>query len=153
MRERRWSVRFRSGRQLRVPVLSLAAGGATLNRHMMETVLIVDDHAGFRAYAREMLESEGFRVVGEAPDAASAIAAAVQLEPDIVLLDVHLPDLDGFRASKRIAAATGAPAIVLTSSDDFGDMPGVLAEGFARGFIPKAELSSTAIRALVAEPT
>ena len=120
---------------------------------MMETVLIVDDHAGFRARAREMLESDGFRVVGEAPDAASAITAARQLKPDIVLLDVHLPDLDGFEASKRIAAANGAPAIVLTSSGDFGDMPGVLAESFARGFIPKAELSSTAIRALVAEPT
>ena len=153
MRERRWSVRFRSGRQLRVPVLSLAAGGATLNRHMMETVLIVDDHAGFRAYAREMLESEGFRVVGEAPDAASAITAAQQLKPDIVLLDVHLPDLDGFRASKRIAAATGAPAIVLTSSGDVGDLAATAAECPAHGFIPKAELSGAAIRALVTAPT
>jgi DNA-binding NarL/FixJ family response regulator len=120
---------------------------------MMETVFIVDDHAGFRAYARELLESEGFRVVGEAPDAASAITAAQQLQPDIVLLDVHLPDLDGFEASRRIGAANGAPAIVLTSSRDLGDMHGALAECSARGFIPKAELSSTAIRALVAEPT
>ena len=120
---------------------------------MMETVLIVDDHAGFRAYAREMLESEGFRVVGEAPDAASAIIAARQLEPDIVLLDVRLPDLDGFRASKRIAAANGASAIVLTSSGDVGDLAATLAECPARGFIPKAELSGTGIRALVAEPT
>ena len=120
---------------------------------MMETVLIVDDHAGFRAYAREMLESEGFRVVGEAPDAASAITAAQQLEPDIVLLDVHLPDLDGFEASRRIAAVNREPAIVLTSSGDFGDMHGALAESSARGFIPKSELSSTAIRALVTAPT
>ena len=120
---------------------------------MMETVLIVDDHAGFRAYVREMLESEGFRVVGEAPDAASAITAAQQLEPDIVLLDVHLPDLDGFEASRRIAAVNRAPAIVLTSSGDFGDMREALAECSARGFIPKAELSSSAIRALAAEPT
>jgi DNA-binding NarL/FixJ family response regulator len=119
----------------------------------METVLIVDDHAGFRGRAREMLESEGFRVVGEAPDAASAITAAQQLQPDIVLLDVRLPDLDGFEASKRIAAVNGAPAIVLTSSRDFGDMHGALAECAACGFIPKAELSSAAIRALVAEPT
>jgi DNA-binding NarL/FixJ family response regulator len=120
---------------------------------MMETVLIVDDHAGFRAYAREMLESEGFRVVGEAPDAASAITAAQQLQPDIVLLDVHLPDLDGFRASKRIAAANGAPAIVLTSSGDVGDLAATVAECPARGFIPKAELSSAAIRALVTAST
>jgi DNA-binding NarL/FixJ family response regulator len=120
---------------------------------MMETVLIVDDHAGFRAYARELLESEGFRVVGEAPDAASAIAAAQRLQPDIVLLDVHLPDLDGFEASRRIAAANGAPAIVLTSSGDVGDLAATVAGCRARGFIPKAELSSTAIRALVAEPT
>lgn len=119
---------------------------------MMETVLIVDDHAGFRAWAREMLESEGFRVVGEAPDAASAITAAQQLQPDIVLLDVHLPDLNGFRASKRITAANGAPAIVLTSSGDVGDLAATVAECTARGFIPKAELSSTAIRALVTAP-
>lgn len=120
---------------------------------MMETVLIVDDHAGFRAYAREMLETEGFRVVGEAPDAASAITAAQQLQPDIVLLDVHLPDLDGFRASKRIAAANGAPSIVLTSSGDVGDLAATVAECPARGFIPKAELSGTAVRALVTAPT
>ena len=61
----------------------------------METVLIVDDHAGFRAWVREMLESEGFRVVGEASDASSAITAAEQLQADIVLLDVHLPDGSG----------------------------------------------------------
>jgi DNA-binding NarL/FixJ family response regulator len=120
---------------------------------MMETVLIVDDHAGFRASAREVLESEGFRVVAEAPDAASAITAAQQLQPDIVLLDVHLPDLDGFEASRRIAAATRAAAIVLTSSGDCADLHGALGECPARGFIPKAELSRTAIRALVAEPT
>lgn len=120
---------------------------------MMETVLIVDDHAGFRACARELLESEGFRIVGEAPDAASAITAAQQLQPDIVLLDVHLPDLDGFEASKRIAAASGAPAIVLTSSGDVGDLDATGAECPACGFIPKAELSSTAIRALVTAST
>ena len=68
---------------------------------MGKTVLIVDDHSGFRATARELLECEGYEVVGEAADAATAIAEARRLQPDIVLLDVQLPDFDGVRASHR----------------------------------------------------
>ena len=112
-------------------------------------MLIVDDHAGFRECARRLLEADGFDVVGEAPDATSAIAAVPEMRPDIVLLDVQLPDLDGVRAAGRIAALGGDSAIVLTSSRDQSDLIAASADGAARGFIPKSELSGAGIRKLV----
>ncbi len=116
---------------------------------MGKTALVVDDHAGFRANARQLLEEEGFQVVGEAANAASGIAAARALRPDLVLLDVRLPDLDGVEASKRIAGLNGGSAIVLTSTCDISDLAGALAESPARGFIPKSELSAEALRQLL----
>jgi two-component system nitrate/nitrite response regulator NarL len=116
---------------------------------MSETVLIVDDHAGFRECARVFLHAEGFEVVGEAADAGSAIAAVPELRPDVVLLDVQLPDLDGVEAARRIAALGGDSAIVLISSRDLSDLAGALDGSPARGFISKSELSAAAIRELV----
>jgi DNA-binding NarL/FixJ family response regulator len=116
---------------------------------MAQTILIVDDHNGFRARSRELLESEGFEVVGEAVDATSAIAAARELRPDVVLLDIQLPDFDGVEASKRIAALNGGSAIVLVSSCDVTDLASALPESRARGFIPKTKLSGAAIRELL----
>jgi DNA-binding NarL/FixJ family response regulator len=117
---------------------------------MGNTVLVVDDHGGFRASARKLLQAEGFDVVGEAADAASGIDAARALRPDVVLLDVQLPDLDGVRASKLIGALNGASAIILISSRDLDDLGDALAESPARGFVPKSELSGDALRALLA---
>ncbi len=109
---------------------------------MTASVLIVDDHPSFRASARRMLEANGYSVVGEAADGEAAIAAAGALGPDLVLLDVQLPDLDGFEVAARIAALNGdAPAIVLTSSRDLSDFGEAVAESPARGFIAKSELS------------
>jgi DNA-binding NarL/FixJ family response regulator len=116
---------------------------------MRKTVLIVDDHEGFRTCARELLTAEGFEVVGEAADAAAALAAVRELRPDVVLLDVQLPDLDGVKASRRIEVLNGRSAIVLTSSRDLTDLAGALAESPARGFIPKSELSGAALRELL----
>jgi DNA-binding NarL/FixJ family response regulator len=117
---------------------------------MPPRVLVVDDHAGFRACARKLLEAEGFSVVGEAADALSGIDAALALRPDLVLLDVQLPDLDGLEASQRIASLNGGMAIVLTSSCDPTDLAREIAESPARGFVPKSELSGERLRGLLA---
>src|ERR1700750_2231397 len=83
---------------------------------MSARVLIVDDHAPFRALARRLLIDDGFDVVGEAADGATAIDAARALRPDVVLLDVQLPDVDGFRVAQALAGASPTPAVVLVSS-------------------------------------
>jgi DNA-binding NarL/FixJ family response regulator len=113
-------------------------------------VLIVDDFGAFRRLARAMLESEGFEVVGEAADGESALSEAARLSPEVVLLDVQLPGPDGFAVAERLAAAQDAPAIVLVSSRDIAAYRRRLAGSAARGFIPKAELSGTALLALAA---
>jgi DNA-binding NarL/FixJ family response regulator len=118
---------------------------------MSPRVLIVDDHPTFRATARALLESEGFDVVGEAGDGASAIEAASRLTPDLVLLDVHLPDMDGFTAAARIKEAGAQdPLVVLTSSRDRSDFGPLVPRCGACGFIPKAELSGSALAAMLA---
>jgi DNA-binding NarL/FixJ family response regulator len=113
------------------------------------TVLIVDDHPTFRATARMLLEAEGYDVVGEAPDGHSAIDAACELHPDVVLLDVNLPDIDGFAVAERITAHSDAPAVVLISSRDPSDFGPLVCSSGARGFIPKGELSGAAIAELL----
>jgi DNA-binding NarL/FixJ family response regulator len=113
------------------------------------SVLIIDDHRAFRASARRLLEAEGFTVVGEASDGHTAIAAAQQLEPDVVLLDVQLPDLDGFDVAARLAALGSPSAVVLTSSRAAREYGPVLADSPARGFIAKAELSGAALAGLL----
>jgi DNA-binding NarL/FixJ family response regulator len=114
---------------------------------MATSVLIVDDHPSFRASARMLLECEGYDVVGEAEDGQSALDAIRDLRPDVVLLDVQLPDIDGPEVARRLAAANGfSPAIVLTSSRDLDDLGAI---GGVRGFIPKSELSGSALEALL----
>ena len=116
---------------------------------MKQTILIVDDHPSFLAAARLLLEAEGFVVVGVATDGASAVRETLRLAPDVVLLDVGLPDLDGFEVASRLRAAGAASAIVLTSSRDSSDFGTAITESGARGFVAKAELSGDAVRALV----
>jgi DNA-binding NarL/FixJ family response regulator len=116
---------------------------------MGASVLIVDDHSGFRAQARRMLESEGYQVVGEAGDVASAIEAARDLEPELALVDVYLPDGNGFEVALRLGALDASPDVVLTSSHDSAELAGCVAGSGARGFVPKTELSREAIEELL----
>src|SRR6478735_8743338 len=82
------------------------------------SVLIVDDHAGFRRRVRAVLQDEGYDVVGEAPDGETAIRLAVDLSPDVVLLDVVLPGMDGFDTCERLLIGAAGPTVVLTSTHD-----------------------------------
>jgi DNA-binding NarL/FixJ family response regulator len=116
---------------------------------MSLTVLIVDDHAGFRSLARALLEAEGFQIVGEAEDAVSALSAVSRLRPQVVLLDIQLPDLDGFEVAERLAQAGDPPAVVLVSTRAVSSYGRRLARSPVRGFIPKSELSGSALSALV----
>jgi len=115
---------------------------------MSITVLVVDDHAGFRRCARSVLEGQGYEVVGEAVDAASALTCARKLRPQLALVDVYLPDGDGFEVAARLAALEDAPTVVLISSHDRSELEPLMPGSAARGFVPKHELSREAIEAL-----
>jgi DNA-binding NarL/FixJ family response regulator len=113
------------------------------------TVVIVDDHAGFRSSARALLEAEGFEVVGEAGDGESALVTIRRLRPRIVLLDIQLPGIDGFEVAERLAAVGDPPAVVLISTRGVSSYRRRLASSPVRGFISKSELSGNALSALV----
>jgi DNA-binding NarL/FixJ family response regulator len=115
-------------------------------------VLIVDDHASFRSMARRLLVADGFAVVGEAVDGAGGISAVRDLRPDVVLLDIQLPDLNGFAVAELLAAEPAPPAVVLVSSRARTDYGSQVARSRARGFIGKSELSGDAVRRLLREP-
>jgi DNA-binding NarL/FixJ family response regulator len=123
--------------------------GALLSA-MPVTVLIVDDHAGFRRAARAVLEADGFHVVAESATGSEALAAAQRAQPALVLLDIGLPDIDGIQVAALLTAADRSRAVVLTSSRDGADYQRLIEGCGARGFIAKAELSGAAIAALAA---
>jgi DNA-binding NarL/FixJ family response regulator len=108
-------------------------------RLVAKTILIVDDYAPFRETARSLLEAEGFEVIGEAENGVAALRVAKELHPEIVLLDVQLPDFDGFEVAERLRRLEPAPEVILTSSrDDYGPL---IPSSAARGFVRKDELS------------
>jgi len=113
-------------------------------------VLIVDDNGDFRAVARQLLERHGFVVVAEAETGISGIEKAKEHRPDIVLLDVQLPDVDGFEVAERLSHLDVPVDVILTSSLDGTDFGALVARSSALGFVPKAELSASAIEALLA---
>lgn len=113
-------------------------------------VLIVDDHPGFRAQARALLIAAGYDVVGEAADGESGVRVARDLSPDVVLLDVQLPDITGFEVIRRVHCQPGPPAVILISSRDARDYGSRIGRSGARGFIAKAELSAPALEAVLA---
>ena len=115
----------------------------------MSTILIIDDDPRFRTQARVVLEADGFVVIGQAVDGASGLEAAQSLEPDFVLLDIGLPDVDGFDVARAMALHRPAPFVVLTSTRDARAYGRRLTDGQHLGFIPKEQISGAAIRALV----
>jgi DNA-binding NarL/FixJ family response regulator len=130
----------------------MASVRALCHHLTVTTVLIVDDHPSFRASARAILEADGFEVTGEAEDGESAIAAVGRLHPDVVLLDVQLPDLDGFEVARRLTAdGRNGPSVVLVSSRDGSDFGPLVESSGARGFVPKGELSGEKVAALIRE--
>jgi DNA-binding NarL/FixJ family response regulator len=113
------------------------------------TVLIVDDHEGFRTSARALLEADGFDVVGESADGGGALRAVSELRPQVVLLDIQLPDMDGFAVAARLAETSDPPAVVLISSRDAAAYGPRLRATPSRGFIPKSELSGKTLADLI----
>ena len=113
------------------------------------TVLIVDDHPSFRSSARAILEEDGFEVIAEAENGTEALRLLRSLRPDVVLLDVQLPDMTGFDVCQGCGDLDGTAIVLVSSreSDDYGDL--IVSSG-ARGFLPKAELSGAAVEALLA---
>jgi DNA-binding NarL/FixJ family response regulator len=126
-----------------------AADSMLDDRRMAIRVLIVDDNARFRTRARRRLEADGYTVVAEAADGASALEAARQHRPDVVLLDIGLPDISGLSLAEQFTRGPDAPAVVLTSTHDAGDFGDGVESSGACGFVPKAGLSGDAIAALL----
>jgi DNA-binding NarL/FixJ family response regulator len=114
---------------------------------MRRSVLVVDDHASFRSAARALLEAEGYDVVAEAADGTSALAAVQACDPEIVLLDIQLPDLDGFEVAERLAGRQAPPAVVFVSSRAESSFRRRLAANPAWRFIAKSDLSGEALAA------
>jgi DNA-binding NarL/FixJ family response regulator len=133
---------------LRASPDALARAGCQ-NRHVAPSVLIVDDHEDFRRSARALLESDGFNVVGEAIDGADAITQAQRLHPDVVLIDIRLPDFDGFAVAQEISAWPDPPSVVLISSRDASVYRAQLATTRAHGFIAKSQLSGETLASIL----
>jgi DNA-binding NarL/FixJ family response regulator len=120
-----------------------------VNILFVTTILIVDDHALFREEARALLETEGLIVVGEAETGRAALDATRRLRPDVVLLDIGLPDIDGFTVAQRLAAEVAPPRVVLISSREGSTYGERLVASPAIGFVQKDDLSAARIRALL----
>lgn len=116
---------------------------------MRSRLVIVDDDPTFLAAVRLLLESEGFEIVGEALTGLDGVAAAAENDPDLVLVDIGLPDIDGFEVAKRVAARDGAPPVVLTSIRSADDFATLVDDSPARGFVTKDDISGDALRAIL----
>ena len=117
---------------------------------MVSRILIVDDHPKFRSMACVLLQSDGFDVVGIACDGRDGLAAAAELHPDVVLVDVRLPDRDGFSIAEELAGWADGPAVIVTSSSDDPRYPELASRCGALGFIAKHDLGGPLFKSLFA---
>jgi DNA-binding NarL/FixJ family response regulator len=118
---------------------------------MALTVVVVDDHPGFRSWARRVLQEDGLEVVGEAADGEEALRIVLLLRPALVLLDIQLPDMSGLEVARRLAGLSPSTTIVLTSAQDAADFGSGIRQSGAAGFVPKAELSGSVLAGLFDE--
>ncbi|MDQ3631083.1 MAG: response regulator transcription factor [Actinomycetota bacterium] len=114
------------------------------------TVVIVDDHADFRAGAAKLLEAAGYAIVASCADGRSALDAITALRPDLVVLDVQLPDIDGFGVMAHVDTLAVSPTVVLISTREAADYGDRVARSGAAGFITKADLSTASLAEAVA---
>src|SRR3954452_5948100 len=119
---------------------------------MAARVLIVDDHAPFRSIARRLLVVAGFQVVGEAADGVEALDAVQALTPDVVLLDIHLPRVDGFAVAEALPGHDRATIVVLVSSRARLDYGNRVEESCAHEFIAKADRSGETLWRVIDSP-
>jgi DNA-binding NarL/FixJ family response regulator len=113
------------------------------------SVLIVDDHAAFRGAARDVLVRSGFDVVGEAADGEDALRAAARFQPEVVVLDVQLPGINGFEVARQLLATPRPPVVVLVSTAEAADYGRRIDESGASGFITKSNLSGDTLHAIL----
>lgn len=113
---------------------------------------IVDDNDHFLRVARDLLEREGITVVGVASTSVEALRQARELRPDVTLVDIDLGEESGFDLARRLASARGvrAPGVILISGHTEGDFADMIADSPALAFLPKSDLSGTAIRGILA---
>jgi DNA-binding NarL/FixJ family response regulator len=124
-------------------------GGVDATRVHAAGLLLVDDDASFRAAARALLAGAGFPVTAEAGTGREALAAAADVEPALVLLDIQLPDIDGFEVARRLTGQSLAPVVILISTREAIDYGRQVVDCGAAGFVTKARLSGTALRAIL----
>jgi DNA-binding NarL/FixJ family response regulator len=113
------------------------------------TIVVVDDHKGFRLIARKLLAEAGFDVVGEAEDGRGGIEEVARLRPDAVLLDVQLPDLDGFQVAQVLSESPIPPDVVMVSNWESQDYGGLTADAPIRGFILKSQLTGDRLKTVL----
>jgi DNA-binding NarL/FixJ family response regulator len=113
------------------------------------SVLLIDDDPAFRRLARRTLAGTPMSVVGEAGTAAAGASAVRELKPDVVLMDVGLPDGDGIALARELSALPWRPRIVLTSVDPDAASPEEVERSGASGFVPKHELPGRGLQLLL----
>lgn len=114
------------------------------------TIVIADDFAAFRRFLRLVLQENGFHNVAEASDGLEAVAKAAELQPDLVLLDIGMPNLDGMKASAQIrSVAPEAKILFVSQNTDPEIVRAALSDG-AGGYVCKSELNRELLPAIEA---